>query len=111
MLLQIKKKTLYLRKKETQGWISWHWNPLMGVMFHCKAKIWISKLTPDLQIESSVRYTGAASVCGYGSVNSKPAHSHHIPPSTGHFCRVFVIYGLARWGVLVIFQFHMYYFI
>lgn len=59
----------------------------MGViLFHCKAKIWIfSKLTTDFQIESTLRYTGAVSVCGYGSVNSKPAHSHHIPASTGHF--------------------------
>ena len=79
MLLQRQKNIIPKKKREIQGWISWHWNPLMGVMFHCKAKIWISKLTPDFQTESSLRYTGAVSVCGYGSVNSKPAHSHHTP--------------------------------
>ena len=85
MLLQRQKNIIPKKKREIQGWISWHWNPLMGVMFHCKAKIWISKLTPDFQIESTLRYNGTVSVCAYGSVNSKPAHSHRIPPSTGHF--------------------------
>ena len=100
MLLQRQKKKHYTLKMEIQGWISWHWNPLMGVMFHCKAKIWISKLTPDLQTESILRYTGAVSVCGNGSINSKPSHSHHIPPSTGHQCCILIGWATTRLYVI-----------